>query len=92
MLLKDKNREDNGEQLQDEEDSYFHHQSDLIFITRELEHANWISQYIEGILEIPEMTKRMKFHFYFTVKDKSNNLASFLFWRSITQYNLKLTK
>lgn len=66
--------------------------ADLVFVSRELEHMNWMSKYIEGVLTIPEMTKMMRFHVYITIKPETNNLSSFLFWRAVTLRNRKLEK
>ena len=61
----------------------------FVFISRELEHMRWISKYLDAAIRIPEMTKNMNFHIYITVKPQSNNIASFLFWRSLNLYNKK---
>jgi hypothetical protein len=63
--------------------------ADLVFVSRDIEHMRWIAKYIEGVLTIPEMTRRMRFHIYITIKDKANSLASFLFWRAMFLYNIK---
>ena len=65
---------------------------DLVFISRESENIKWISKYIKAALTLPQMTKRIRFHIYITLKDESNSLASFLFWRAMTMYNAKLMK
>jgi len=65
---------------------------DFIFISRETESIGWIAKYINAALTLPQMTKRIKFHIYITLKDESNNLASFLFWRALSFYNKKLSK
>lgn len=65
---------------------------DFIFISRESENIRWIAKYINAALTLPQMTRRVKFHIYVTLKDDSNNLASFLFWRSLAMYNRKLSK
>ena len=66
--------------------------SDFVFISREIEHLRWIGKYIEGVLIFPEMTKRMRFHIYITIKDRANTLSSFLFWRALTLYNRQKEK
>lgn len=63
---------------------------DFVFISRESENLRWISKYINAALTLPQMTRRIKFHIYITLKDESNNLASFLFWRALAFYNRKL--
>ena len=66
--------------------------ANLVFVSRELEHMRWMAKYIDGVLRIPEMTRKMRFHIYITIKPESNNLASFLFWRALTLYTRKLEK
>ena len=63
-----------------------------MFISRESENIQWIAKYINAALTLPQMTRKMKFHIYITLKDESNSLASFLFWRAMTMYNKKLVK
>ena len=63
--------------------------SDLVFISREIEHLRWIGKYIEGVLTFPEMTKKIRFHIYITIKDHTNSLPSLLFWRALTMYNMQ---
>lgn len=60
---------------------------DLVFISREIEHLKWIGKYIEAVLQYPEMTRRMRLHIYITIRDNTNSLSSFLFWRAMTLYN-----
>mmetsp|Transcript_18792 Transcript_18792/g.18460 ORF Transcript_18792/g.18460 Transcript_18792/m.18460 type:complete len:276 (+) Transcript_18792:217-1044(+) len=65
---------------------------DFIFISRETENIRWIAKYINAALTLPQMTKKVKFHIYVTLKDESNDLASFLFWRAFAFLNEKLKK
>jgi NADPH oxidase 2 len=65
---------------------------DFIFISRETESIRWMAKYIHAALTLPQMTKRIKFHIFITLKDESNSLASFLFWRALAFYNKKLSK
>ena len=60
-----------------------------MFISREIEHLRWIGKYIEGVLIFPEMTKKIRFHIYITIKDHTNSLPSLLFWRALTMYNMQ---
>jgi len=88
--LRCKNKMDQQENSKESEDTNKieeNDRSDMVFISRELEHMRWIGKYIEGVLTMPDMTKRMRFHIYITVKDRTNCLASFLFWRALTLYN-----
>ena len=73
----------------DENDNDKGHQVDVVFVSRELEHLKWIAPYIEGILKLPAMTNKMRFHIYMTIKDETNNLASFMFLRALTLFNIK---
>jgi len=60
---------------------------DLVFICREIEHMRWMAKYLNAVLTVPEMTDKMRFHIYITVKLESNNISSFLFWRAMIMYN-----
>ena len=77
----------NGEKM----DSYIPEDGkvEVVFISRELEHMEWIAEYIDGVLRLPEMTSRMKFHIYITIKEETNTLCSFLFWRAMTLLSMK---
>ena len=81
------NQQENSKESDNSNQGDEDHKADLVFISRELEHMRWMGKYIEGMLTMPDMTKRMRFHIYITVKDKTNCLASFLFWRALTLYN-----
>jgi hypothetical protein len=66
--------------------------TDLVFISRELEHMKWMAKYIDAILKIPEITNKIKLHIYITVTPESNNLSTFLFWRSLILYNKNIER
>ena len=52
----------------------------------------WMAKYINAVLTIPEMTNKMRFHIYITMKPESNNFSSYLFWKSVIMYNREQEK
>jgi len=63
----------------------------LIFISRDVDQFSWLSPYLNRILDGDEIgnLKKLKLHVYLTLKKKIDSLASFLFWRSFTQFELR---
>ena len=85
QYIESKNAEAEGIKILNEPDKHI----DVVFISRELEHLQWIAPYIDGILRFPSMTNKMRFHIYMTLKDKGHSLSSFLFLRALTLFNMK---
>ena len=62
---------------------------DFVFIFRELEHMRWMPKYLNAVLTIPSMTKKMRFHLYISSDPKCSKVSSYLFWKAMILYNKK---
>ncbi len=63
----------------------------LVFISRDVDQFSWISPYLDRILDGDEISslKKLKLHVYLTLRRKVDTLASFLFWRAFTLFEMR---